>query len=59
MNIFTGSTTGKLPDIIDEWIQENGYLDPTMPLTLTEKLGQYQTVRIYYEAKKNRSKIPS
>ena len=52
MNIFTGSTTGKLPDIIDEWIQENGYLDPTMPLTLTENLGQYQTVRIYYEAKK-------
>ena len=54
MDIYPGSTTGKLPEMIDEWISKDGYLDPTMPLTLTEKLGTFQTMRMYYEESKIR-----
>ena len=44
-----GSTTGRIPDITEEWISKNGYLDTTMPLSLTEKMGTYLWLRIGIE----------
>ena len=52
VNTLMASTTGRIPDITNEWISKNGYLDPQMPLTLTEKLGSYHTVRGFLESGK-------
>lgn len=50
--LFAIPNKGILPDEIYEWISKYGYLDTTMPLTLTEKIALAQDMRIIFESQK-------